>query len=56
MPPEWVAQLYEAASLCSDDIILDLLDQIPEDKFSLARTLTDLANDFQFDKIKNLTQ
>jgi light-regulated signal transduction histidine kinase (bacteriophytochrome)/DNA-binding NarL/FixJ family response regulator len=56
MPAKWVAQLYETASLCSDDMILDLLAQIPEEKFSLVRTLTDLAKNFQFDQIKKLTQ
>jgi len=56
MSAEWVAQLYHAAVQCSDEIILDLLEQIPPEKSALADAITDLANNFQFEKIMQLTQ
>jgi PAS domain S-box-containing protein len=56
MPAEWVAQVYCAALQCSDDLILELLEQIPTECYPLAQTLADLANNYQFDKIEALTQ
>ncbi|MBW4492060.1 MAG: PAS domain S-box protein [Oscillatoria princeps RMCB-10] len=56
MPAEWVAQVYRAAVQCSDDLILELLEQIPTECYPLAQALADLANNYQFDKIEELTQ
>ncbi|WP_017715993.1 PAS domain S-box protein [Kamptonema formosum] len=56
MSPEWVEELYSAASQGSDDIILELLERVPPENAMLAEVLADLANNFQFDKILNLTQ
>ncbi len=41
--PEWLTQLYHAAAQCSDDMILDLLAQIPSDNPVLKKFLSDLA-------------
>ena len=54
MPAEWVQEVYNAACFCSDDLILDLVNQIPEESSPLAMTLIDLANNFQFEKITEL--
>jgi len=56
MPAEWLAQVYRAAVQCSDDLILELLAQIPTECYPLAQALADLANNYQFDKIEELTQ
>ncbi|HEY9783693.1 MAG TPA: ATP-binding protein [Leptolyngbyaceae cyanobacterium] len=56
MPPEWVAQLHQAA-LCTDEkLIFDLIEQIPKDYTPLATALADLVNNFRIDKIIDLTQ
>ncbi|MCU0515417.1 MAG: PAS domain S-box protein [Oscillatoria sp. Prado101] len=56
MPAEWEAQVYRAALQCSDDLILELIEQIPTECYPLAQALADLANNYQFDKIEALTQ
>ena len=56
MPAQWLVELHNAASIGSDDIVLGLIAQIPQEKTQLAQALTDLANNFQFEKIIELTQ
>ncbi len=51
MPPEWVAQIRQAAAQCSDNLILELLEKIPSENTHLSQTLKHLAENFQFDKI-----
>ncbi len=55
MPYQWRVQLHQAAAECSDDRILELLEQIPSDNAPLAIALADLANNFLFDRIMELT-
>ena len=55
MPSEWLQHIRHAAASCSDDMILDLLQQIPPDKAQLFGVLRDLANNYQFEKIMELT-
>ncbi|MBX9254649.1 PAS domain S-box protein [Desmonostoc muscorum CCALA 125] len=55
MSPEWVKQVYKAAAQCSDDLILELIEQIPFENAALRNCLTDLAQNFQFEKIMELT-
>ncbi|MGH2413784.1 MAG: ATP-binding protein, partial [Microcystaceae cyanobacterium] len=40
MPTEWITQLHQAAVECSDDLLLEVIEQIPEDYTSLAIALT----------------
>ncbi|MBD2166537.1 response regulator [Calothrix membranacea FACHB-236] len=54
MPPQWLANLRHAAASCSDDMILQLLEQIPPEQSSCFRLLRDLANNYQFEKIMEL--
>ncbi|MGK7896994.1 MAG: PAS domain S-box protein, partial [Xenococcus sp. (in: cyanobacteria)] len=54
MDTEWIDQLHQAAIECSDDLILELSEQIPEENAQLAITLQDLANNFLFDQIIDL--
>ena len=55
MPAEWVDLVHEAAAQCTEDIILELLEQIPAELTPLATSLEDLANNFQFEIIMKLT-
>ncbi|WP_416666509.1 MHYT domain-containing protein [Egbenema bharatensis] len=56
MPSEWVQQLERAALQGSDRLVLELIQQIPEQHFVLADRLTKLVSDFQFEQIIDLTQ
>ncbi|MDZ8108204.1 MAG: ATP-binding protein [Nostoc sp. DedQUE12a] len=56
MPPEWLQQIHYAAASCSDDLILQLLKEIPSDKSQVFQVFRDLANNYQFEKIMELTR
>lgn len=56
MPAIWVKQLSSAALQCNDNMIFELLTQIPEENSSVAVALTNLAENFQFDQITTLIQ
>jgi CheY-like chemotaxis protein len=51
MPIEWLEELHYAAALGSDDLIMRLIQQIPEEGQQLATLLHHLASVFQFDRI-----
>ncbi len=51
MSTQWLSQLYHAAAQCSDDLILKLVDSIPEENSLLVNVFQDLANNFQFETI-----
>ncbi|BAZ00172.1 multi-sensor hybrid histidine kinase [Tolypothrix tenuis PCC 7101] len=54
MSPQWLANIRHAAASCSDDMILQLLEQIPPEKSPCFQLLRDLANNYQFEKIMEL--
>jgi two-component system sensor histidine kinase/response regulator len=54
MSPEWLKNVYNAAAQCSDDLILELIEQIPSEGAVLRNFIRDLAHNFQFDKIMEL--
>ncbi|MCC5608639.1 response regulator [Nostoc sp. CHAB 5834] len=56
MSPEWLQHIYYAAASCSDELILELLKQIPSDNSQVFKVLRDLANNYQFEKIMELTK
>ncbi|MBD2681670.1 MULTISPECIES: PAS domain S-box protein [Nostoc] len=56
MSPQWVKQIYNAAAQCSDDLILDLIEEIPLENAALRDFISDLAHNFQFEKIMELTK
>ncbi|MCF2150798.1 ATP-binding protein [Desmonostoc muscorum LEGE 12446] len=56
MSPEWLQHIYYAAASCSDDLILQLLKEIPSDKSQVFQVFRDLANNYQFEKIMELTR
>ncbi|MEG4275741.1 MULTISPECIES: PAS domain S-box protein [unclassified Microcoleus] len=56
LPKEWVVELEDAA-LCGDDFaIVELVAQLSSDLGQLGIYLTELANQYQFEKIINLIQ
>lgn len=56
MPTEWVTQLHSAACKCDDDLIFELIEQIPAENITLANPLKNLVIDFQFERIMELTK
>ncbi|MEG4591465.1 PAS domain S-box protein [Microcoleus sp. F6_B6] len=56
LPQEWVIELEDAA-LCGDDFaIVELVAELSSDLAQLGIYLTELANQYQFEKILNLIQ
>jgi two-component system sensor histidine kinase/response regulator len=56
MSPHWIAQLNNAASQCSDRLILELIQEIPVEFTELATTLSELSDNFRFDQIMAIAQ
>jgi hypothetical protein len=56
MPILWVKELYQAANVVNEKLILDLIQQISPENPSLSEGLTDLFNDFRLDVIVHVTQ
>jgi len=51
IPHELVVQISHAAAQCSDNLIFELIEQIPSQNNELKTVLTHFAENFQFDKI-----
>lgn len=56
MPPDWVQQVYELASQCIDDKILELLAVVPGECQGVVTRLSELVNEFQFTEIMELLE
>ena len=56
MPQEWLENLYDAVQELDDDLILELIEQIPAEEFLLAEKLTNLVLDFQFKTMRKLLE
>ncbi|PSB05097.1 ATP-binding protein [Merismopedia glauca] len=56
MPDEWLLQLSEAAALINNQLISQLLLQIPAEYQTLARAIQQQIDEFDFDRIMNLAQ
>jgi hypothetical protein len=56
MPDQWLKNIRYAAASCSDDMILELLAQLPPEKSQIFRLLGNLAHNYQFEKIMELTR
>ncbi|MBD2356464.1 PAS domain S-box protein [Tolypothrix sp. FACHB-123] len=56
MPTVLLKEIYHAAAQCSDDMLLNLLNQIPPENHALKTYLSDLASNFQFERIIELTE
>lgn len=55
-PADWLAQLNYTAARAQEKAALALIDQIRADYPELARALTNLVRNFEFDQITSLTQ
>jgi signal transduction histidine kinase/CheY-like chemotaxis protein len=55
MPDDWIQRLDAAAKECSQDKVLQLLTQIPQNHAALALELEQLTNNFRFEDIVVLT-
>ncbi|MBZ8181296.1 MHYT domain-containing protein [Oscillatoria salina] len=56
MSIEWREKLYNAAAQGSDSLILDLVEEIPQEQANIAKALVDLAENFEFEEIMQLVQ
>jgi len=56
MPKDWNLKLYQAAQECSDDKMLELLQEIPPVHFSITEALAVLIKCFQFQEIIELIE
>ncbi|MGB3532336.1 MAG: ATP-binding protein [Microcoleaceae cyanobacterium] len=55
MSPEWMAQLHQTTLIGRDQEMLELIREIPQEYESLAQFLTHLTDNFEFDKILQIT-
>ncbi len=56
MPQSWIQDLNQAATQLNHQLVLNAIDQIPKNHASLSQVLTQLANDFRYDIIIDITQ
>ncbi len=56
MPQQWCESLHTAAVHCNQDSVLQLLEEIPENHQTLKQQLEELADNYQFDKISNISE
>ncbi len=56
MPGEWLTQLDRAAVELDEELIMNLLSQIPDEHTLLAKALKNKVDNFDFDDIANLIQ
>ncbi|MEW5861093.1 MAG: PAS domain-containing protein [Cyanobacteriota bacterium] len=56
MPVEWIAALHQAAIEADAELILSLAEQIANSNAPIRNALVDFVNNFQFEKITDLTE
>ena len=56
MPQEWVLRLYQAVLEADDQEIIRLIPEIPETEAALAKILTKLVRQYQFEQIIDLIE
>ncbi|MDB9315041.1 GAF domain-containing protein [Spirulina sp. CS-785/01] len=56
MPESWRQKTYQAAAQCSDHLIHQLLEEIPEEHKDLKNALLEFVNEFRFDILMELLQ
>ncbi|MEM9483245.1 MAG: ATP-binding protein [Cyanobacteria bacterium P01_F01_bin.116] len=55
MSHQWVSELHHAASQLKGKRVLQLIDQMPAEQSTLGQYLKELADNYQFDKIAEIT-
>jgi signal transduction histidine kinase/FixJ family two-component response regulator len=56
MPDSWIMELYTSSLEAERNIVMKLIGEIPETEVVLGRSLTQLAANFQFEKLIDLTE
>lgn len=56
MPDEWLERLQHAAMECSDRLVNQLIEQIPQPHIHLSQVLKELTYNFQYEEIVNLAE
>ncbi|MBD1865377.1 MULTISPECIES: PAS domain S-box protein [Trichocoleus] len=56
MPLAWIAELHTAATRVNANLVLQLLEQIPQNHSRLANSLKDLVKHYRFDLLVELTE
>ncbi len=56
MPTPWVAQLHQAALYADDELMNQLIEQIPSEHSSLRHSLRELIDNFRLDQLIDLTE
>jgi CheY-like chemotaxis protein len=56
MPAPWISQLHQAALYADDELINQLIEQIPIQHASLRQTLKEMLNNFRLEELINLTE
>ncbi len=56
MSTEWLEKMYQASIDLDDQLILELITEIPNTETGLINSLTDLVDEFRLDKIRNLIE
>jgi len=56
LPVSWLKDLRDASTQADTDMVMELLDLIRSDYLQIANGLEELANEFRFDKILELTK
>ncbi len=51
MPPSWLDDLYQAANQVNEELVVRLIEEIPEEQATLSEALTNLLQDFRLDII-----
>lgn len=56
MSQEWIKKLHQAAAAVDDQLIMELVQELPENHINLANSLIDLVNNFRLDIIFKITE
>ena len=56
MPLSWLRELHQAAAALDEELVIQLIEQIPESQDSLAQALRELLINFRFDLLLEFTE
>ncbi|PZO41764.1 MAG: histidine kinase [Pseudanabaena frigida] len=56
MPDRWIMQLYKSALEADKNLVMQLIEEIPDRESALARSLSKLTRNFQFEKLIDLIE
>jgi hypothetical protein len=56
MSDEWLVRLYNSTLEADKNLVMQLINEIPDQEISLKRSLTKLIHNFEFEKLMDLTE